>query len=465
MSALLSKLSLVNWQLQSWQKSSYLYKLIGSIEQWRSGSWLLQWSEAIGALLISIVLAFAPFVSTTLIGVLLAAVALYWAITTLADNSKIAATPIHFLVLLYWFIAVLAVATSSVKKVALVGLIKLTLYLVFFVLAARVLRSSPVKSWITAIFLLVSLVVSTYGVYQQRIGVEPLATWNDPTSVMAQDTRVYSFLGNPNLLGSYLLPAIALSIAAVFVWQKWLPKLLAVTMVVVNLSCLYFTGSRGAWMGAVALVAVFLLLLRYWWHEYLPYWARVYLLQLALVGLGGTFLLATIFVEPLRLRVFSIFSGRADSSNNYRINVWEAVGRMIAARPLLGIGPGNEAFNKVYPLYMNTKYSALSAYSIYLETLVETGIIGFTCLLWLLGTTFAQGVQQFFCLCKTQDRQAFWLMAALAGMAGILTHGIVDTVWYRPEISTVWWLLVAIVTSYYQPLNLQAAKLEERVEV
>jgi putative inorganic carbon (HCO3(-)) transporter len=34
-------------------------------------------------------------------------------------------------------------------------------------------------------------------------------------------------------------------------------------------------------------------------------------------------------------------------------------------------------------------------------------------------------------------------------MFGILSHGLVDTVWYRPEVSTLWWLMVAIIASYY----------------
>jgi putative inorganic carbon (hco3(-)) transporter len=456
---LLSKLSLADWQLKSWQKSSYLYRLVGLLAAWHSSSWLLQWSEAIGALLISIVLIFTPFVSTSLAGLLLVAVASYWGMTTLADSKKIAATPIHFLVALYWFVAVLAVAVSPVKKAALDGLIKLTLYSLFFVLGARVLRSSRLTAWVTTIFLLVSLVISSYGVRQQFIGVEPLATWNDPTSALAQATRVYSYLDNPNLLASYLLAAIALSIAAVFVWQRWLPKILAVTMLVVNLSCLYFTGCRGAWIGCLVLVAVFLVLLRYWWNAFLPRWAQRYLLVFG--GIGAFLILAILFVEPLRIRVFSIFAGREDSSNNYRINVWEAVHKMIAARPFLGIGPGNEAFNKMYPLYMKDKYSALSAYSIYLETIVETGFIGFACFLWLLTTTFSQGVKQFFRLRDLDDRQGFWLMAALAGMAGMLIHGFVDTVWYRPEINTVWWLLMAIVASHYQPLNIAKSKSDD----
>jgi len=68
-----------------------------------------------------------------------------------------------------------------------------------------------------------------------------LATWltqNLPSKV----TRVYSYLGNPNLLAGYL--PVVLSLMA-FAWRGWVPKTLAVTMFCVNAACLVLTFSRG----------------------------------------------------------------------------------------------------------------------------------------------------------------------------------------------------------------------------
>ena len=41
---------------------------------------------------------------------------------------------------------------------------------------------------------------------------------------------------------------------------------------------------------------------------------------------------------------------------------------MIQARPWIGIGPGNSAFNLIYPLYQQPGYTALSAYSVPLDS-------------------------------------------------------------------------------------------------
>ncbi len=436
-----------------WHSGSYFYRLVGILSPWHPGSWLLQWSEPLGTCLLCLLLILSPFVSTSLIGVLLVAVAAYWAIVTLSQAQPLGITPIHVVVLVYWSIATIATAFSPVKEEALAGWIKLTLYLVMFALAARVLRSSRLTNWAIATFLLTALVVSAYGIRQQFFGVQQLATWNDPNSPLAHETRVYSYLGNPNLLGGYLLPAIALSIAAVFVWRGWLPKTLALTMVVVNSACLYFTDSRGAWLAVVGLLFVFLLLLRFWWRDYLPRFWRIWLLPLVFGSLAGLAIVAFLAVEPLRLRIMSIFAGREDSSNNFRINVWEAVFKMIRDYPITGIGPGNEAFNKVYPRYMNSRYPALSSYSVFLEHVVEMGYLGLACFLWLIVVTVDFGIRQLNRLRSAGDRQGFWLMAAIAAIAGLLIQGLFDTVWYRPQISILWWLMLAIVASYYSPLS------------
>ncbi len=454
-------LTLSNVSLYRWQAGSFAYRLVGLLRTWRQGSWLLQWSEPIGALLISIVFALSPFVSTSLIGVLLVAVGGYWALLTVSDDLRNEVTPIHLLVLLYWGIATVATAFSPVKEAAFSGWVKLTLYLLLFALAAKILRSRSLRNWIIGVYLHVALVVSVYGIRQRIFGAVQLATWNDPNSAMADSNRVYSYLGNPNLLAAYLVSAVGLSVAAFFVWKRWFPKALAVTMILLNTLCIYFTDSRGGWLALVVLVLTFLLLLRLWWHDYLPKFWQIWLLPLVFGALAGLVFLGILFVEPLRLRVMSIFAGREDSSNNFRINVWTAVIEMIKTRPILGIGPGNDAFNRIYPLFQRPRYTALSAYSVYLEILVETGFIGLTAFLWLIFVTVAQGVKTLKQLRLDRNIEGFWLIAALSAIAGFMVQGIVDTVWYRPQISTIWWLMIAIVASFCSQLNQPESKIEK----
>ncbi len=479
MNSLWQQLTLSTLSLHQWRTASYLHERLSPLRRWRQSSFMLQWGDFIGAAFVCLVFAIAPFVSDdkSALAVLLAACAGFWVLLTLSDGDDNGeqtvghqaettrspqrwqdwlntsrsplATPIHFLVVLYWGVSAAATALSPVKRAAFTGLSKLTLYLILFALMARVLRSPRVRSWVIGIYLHAALLVSCYGIQQKVSGVAALATWVDPTSPSAKEPRVYSYLGNPNLLAAYLLPAIALSLVAFFVWRRWGPKLLAITMVIANSACLYYTGSRGGWLGFAAMLFILLVLLFHWWSVHLPRFWRTLALPIALGVSTGMIVLAVLLVAPLRDRVSTVFVGRNDSSNNFRINVWMSVLEMIKDRPILGIGPGNVAFNSIYPYYQRSRFSALSAYSIPLEIAVETGIIGLTCFVWLLLVTFNIGWQQLQRLRATRDLDGFWLMGAIATLVGLLGHGLVDTVWYRPQINTLWWLMIAFIASYY----------------
>ncbi|MEM9807693.1 MAG: IctB family putative bicarbonate transporter [Cyanobacteria bacterium P01_D01_bin.56] len=435
--------------LHQWREVSLIHRVLGFLRSWRHGSWLLQWGDGIGLVIIAILFALAPYVSTTLIGVLLLACGAWWVLLTVTDEAGEGLTPIHLLVALYWGVMVLATAVSPVKAAAISGLIKLTLNLLLFLLMARVLRRPRLRTGLVTAYLLTALIVSVYGMRQWFFGAEALATWVDPTSNLAGTTRVYSYLGNPNLLAGYLVPAVMLSGAAVFAWSRWTPKLLAIVALLVNTACLVLTFSRGGWLGFVAGgFALLVLLVQFWSIRFNPFWQR-WALPLLMGGSVAFLVLAVSALAPLRDRVMSIFAGRSDSSNNFRINVWIAVIDMIKDRPFLGIGPGNDAFNKVYPLYQQPRYTALSAYSVILEIAVEAGLIGLAIFFWLLTVTFGQGWRQLQHLREQQSRQGYWLIAALATMVGMLVHGLVDTIWYRPQVSILWWLMLALVASYY----------------
>ncbi|GAB1538672.1 IctB family putative bicarbonate transporter [Scytonema sp. NUACC21] len=416
----------------------------------------MQWGETIATALLSLVYGLAPFVANELLGLILVACGGFWLLLTVSDETASpnasSVTPIHLPILLYWGIAVVATALSPVKQAALMDLRNFSLYLLLFALCARVLKSEGFRSWLVGLYLHISLIVSVYGMRQWFFGAPPLATWVDPMSPLSKTTRVYSYLGNPNLLAGYLLPAVALSAVAIFAWRSWLTKALALTMFVVNGACLVLTFSRGGWIGLVVSTLTLLGLLYFWLSTRMPPFWRKWSLWILLGSLTGALLLAIVFVEPVRERFFSIFADRNDSSNNFRKNVWTAVFKMIEDYPLTGIGPGHNAFNKIYPLYQLPRYSALSAYSIFLEIAVETGFIGLASFLWLLVVIFNTAFLQLRRLRELNSVDGFWVIGAIAALTGTLAHNTVDTVWFRPEVNTVWWLMVGLIASYYKPL-------------
>jgi putative inorganic carbon (HCO3(-)) transporter len=173
-----------------------------------------------------------------------------------------------------------------------------------------------------------------------------------------------------------------------------------------------------------------------------PLWRKLFPLLL-LVGGAALLVVLVTQVEPLRVRVMSLVAGRQDSSNNFRINVWLAALDMIQARPWLGIGPGNDAFNQIYPLFQQPKFNALSAYSIPLELAVEAGVPGLLAGVGLLVANLRTAMT----LWRGDGVFRLPALAVIAVIAGLAVQGLTDTIFFRPEVQLVGWFCVATLAA------------------
>jgi len=270
-----------------------------------------------------------------------------------------------------------------------------------------------------------------------------LARWADPNSVADGTIRVYGPLENPNLLAGYLIPILPIAAVALLRWRSWPQRLFAAAALVLGTAALFLSYSRGGWLGMLAaLGALVLLLVLRQTRQWPPLWRRLFPLLL-LLGAVAVLVVAVTQVEPLRIRVLSLVAGREDSSNNFRINVWLAAIEMIQDRPWLGIGPGNSAFNLIYPLYQQPKFNALSAYSVPLELLVEGGVPGLLAGLGLLLASLRTGLAQL----KGESAWALPALAAVAAIAGLCVQGATDTIFFRPEVQMSGWFCLATLSA------------------
>jgi putative inorganic carbon (HCO3(-)) transporter len=247
---------------------------------------------------------------------------------------------------------------------------------------------------------------------------------------------VYGPLENPNLLAGYLIPILPLALVALLRWQGWPRRLFAAAALILGATALFLTYSRGGWLGMVAaLGAMVLLLVLRQTRNWPILWRRLFPLLLVAIA-AAVLVVAVTQIEPLRIRVMSLVAGRQDSSNNFRINVWMAAIAMIQDRPWLGIGPGNSAFNLIYPLYQQPKFNALSAYSVPLELLVEGGVPGLLAGLGLLLASVRTALMQL-------KGEAAFALPALAAIAGLCVQGATDTIFFRPEVQMTGWFCLA----------------------
>jgi O-antigen ligase len=113
-----------------------------------------------------------------------------------------------------------------------------------------------------------------------------------------------------------------------------------------------------------------------------------------------------------------------DLNADIRLKIDRDAMRMILARPALGWGLGT--FADVYPQFRSFYTNSLvnEAHNDYLQTLIETGILGFAIGMWLIVTALRGALR------KTKnwasDVNGILALAALLGISGILVHSLVD---------------------------------------
>ena len=383
-----------------------------------------------------------PLVTRGGLSLLILAAGLLWLVWALcAPAGRIGGISGWLMVMLG--LAVLATGFSPVPLAAFKGLLKLVSYLGVYALMRQLLAAAP-QWWdrIVAALLAGELVSAVMAIRQLYGDTTELARWADPNSVADGTIRVYGPLENPNLLAGYLIPILPLALVALLRWRTWPQRLFAAAALLLGSIALFLSYSRGGWLGMLAaLGAVVLLLVLRQTRHWPTLWRRLFPLLLVAGGVA-VLVVAVTQIEPLRIRVMSLLAGRQDSSNNFRINVWLAAIEMIQDRPWLGIGPGNSAFNLIYPLYQQPKFNALSAYSVPLELLVEGGIPNLLAGLGLLAAAIRAGWAQL----KGESAWALPALAALAAIAGLCMQGITDTIFFRPEVQLSGWFCLATLS-------------------
>ena len=274
--------------------------------------------------------------------------------------------------------------------------------------------------------------VAGYGLYQNFFG-EQDTTWQDTEMFEDISGRVVSTFENPNVLGEYLIMVIPLMLAAFIIAKSRAGRLGYFLIFGMSCACLVYTWSRGAWLGIMLATLIFFL---------------VYTKKTMALCLAALFLipfLPLVLPETIMTRFTSI-GDLADSSTSYRVSIWVASMKIIESFPLTGIGIGQGAFSRVYPIYsLSGIESAPHSHNLFLQTAIEVGIPGLIVLLTVF-FLFAQGSFSFFKKCKNGQMQdgKMLSLALFAGVMGVLLQGLTDYIWYNYRVYLMFWLVLGL---------------------
>ena len=279
---------------------------------------------------------------------------------------------------------------------------------------------------IVTVLVFSATLVALYGLYQFVVGVEVDKAWLDVKNNPGITTRVYSVFNNPNILAEYLVMIIPLSVSLFWYSKKLSKKIIFLGTTLIMVLALVLTSSRGGWIGFAFSALVFILLIE-----------KRLLLTLIPITIGGLFLLPDSIIN----RIMSI-ANLSDSSNAYRITMWEITSEIIRDYWVAGVGFGHLPFKQTFETYIRTM-PTFHAHNTYLETAAEMGIPGLLAFLLFLFVLFKYGIKE---LVKQDDKYIRVMSAGvLSGLAGVLFHGLVENILYLPRIIFTFWIMVSLV--------------------
>jgi putative inorganic carbon (HCO3(-)) transporter len=275
-------------------------------------------------------------------------------------------------------------------------------------------------------FALSGAAVAGYGILQYLRGAHGASAWLDSEMFSDIGLRVYSTLGNPNVLAEYLLLVIPFAAALVLTEKRVLPRLLFLGSLAAMLLCMALTFARGGWLGLILAAAVFLIMLDR---------------RFILLGIFGLAALYFLLPDVIVSRFLSI-GNLEDGSTSYRLSIWLGTLAMLRDFWFVGIGPGTAAFNKIYPLYGYNTVAAPHSHNLFLQFVCDSGVaalIVFVMVVFSLLRALASSVAG--SADKTMNR---FRIAAISAVVGFLAQGLTDYSFYNYRVTLVFWASVGL---------------------
>lgn len=380
-------------------------------------------------------------------------------------GARVAVTSFDTALIVYFIICFISTFNSTLVPQSIHGFLKTVIYFFYYFCVANYFQTNQSK--IKYILVLVALLCSAEGIialFQNFGGIEQISTWQDSNYINPEDAiaRAYGTLKpyNPNLLGGYLLAGIPyiLGAGALFLINKHYKQFfVSIAAFLICALAVFVTGSRGAYLGLGAILAGMIAVvtiiinvnystcekLKVMWHK-------------AVAALMSVFVLVLIAVPKITKRLLSIFILRGDSSTSFRMNVYNSSWNMFCDNWILGIGVGNQTFREIYGLYMLTGFDALSTYSVPLEIAVESGVFALIAYIAFLGLF----LYNCFKFVKSSDgtnslADKAIVCASILTVLGVMTHGMFDTIYFRPQLQFLFWTMVAMSSSIlYKDVNM-----------
>ena len=388
--------------------------IIAVIVGWRSprvGIWLTV--LAIPAYIIRLNIGPIP---TTVLEMILWGVFIGWLISSPASRLKALAktyTSILIPLILIFIGLVVGLAVSTDPRLSL-GIVRGWFIdpILLYGMVLVVYKGRQTESLINAL-MLSALPISITALYQITTG-----------NFVTIDHRASAWFVSANYLSLYLVPILLISAYWLISSKSRLYQIWFWTSFILGTLAVYFSFSYGGWL---ALMIGGLVLGVWQFRHRWQFW----------FGSGALVLIATT-TQITSERVARMVDIATQSSASVRLQVWATDFLMAKEKWLTGIGLGQ--YPAHYPEFVTRLYSKplelgmLHAHNLYFQFLLNLGIVGLAGFMWLMVKFF-----MFIKRCSIS-----WAIPLTAAMVAILVHGLVDTPYWKNDLSYLFWIILAL---------------------
>ncbi|MDD5625975.1 MAG: O-antigen ligase family protein [Patescibacteria group bacterium] len=272
-------------------------------------------------------------------------------------------------------------------------------------------------------------------------GMMSTEVWNAPKIWRATGPFPQS-----NFLGLYLGPIIVLTFGQIIANRKKCLWFIAYSLIfVLSLAAIILARSNGAILGVLAgLIFIGLI------HKSSRKWTTIALIILLLI----------IKLLPVARNYVWQEATFQNLSGQLRVNIWQGAISLIKTNPILGVGL--DGYQNLIPQYQARFYDPIThqlisvethpyPHNLFLALWCELGLAGLTIFLIIIFQFFKLGFRELFRNLKLEIRNLdlekdnqILILALLASIVTILIHGLVDTPYFKNDLSILFWLIIGL---------------------
>jgi len=326
-----------------------------------------------------------------------------------------------------------AITISTVTALVVSDAIKFALFLVSSVVCTYCiyLTVDTKKKLVRFIKILLVFVALTgvYGIIQRIKGVDVNPEFVDMFTNNGMPGRVYSTFSNPNNFAQLLVLFMPFFIPAMVSASNVRDKIILFIALCVTFVALAMTYSRSCWVGFALAVVTFVCI-----------FDKRFIIPMIFVVIAAIPFLP----DTIMNRIFTI-GPMEDSSNSYRIYIWESCWEMIKDFGTTGLGLGPASFRVMYPGYASVvAVTAPHSHMLYMQIVLEMGILGAVAFFSYMFavTKKAAGSMR---IMSTELR--CYTAAAISALAGIAFVCCAEYIWFYPRIMFAFWIIPGLMMS------------------